>query len=215
LPSPILIGALSAKAYEERRNLCRETWVDDAVNLGVPVYFLVGNPTLQTSVPSGDTLYLPCRDDYRSLPSKTHAFCKWALEQPEWDYLLKCDDDSWIHIQRLLDYDMEDYDYAGTKWKPTVDYFSGAAYVLSRCAVELVVKHMTARAGAEDMLVGHQLRKHKVAMKDDPLHFMAFSSLDKRPKPDNQFIVAHVGGGQDNWNRLGRPLFEACHRDFH
>ena len=43
-----------------------------------------------------------CPDDYASLPQKTRGFCRWALANAEFEYLFKCDDDTYICLDRLL-----------------------------------------------------------------------------------------------------------------
>src|SRR3954469_6866325 len=48
-----------------------------------------------------DELILPVRDDYVALPVKMRAAFRWAIEN-EYDYVFKCDRDTFIHADRLL-----------------------------------------------------------------------------------------------------------------
>jgi len=36
------------------------------------------------------------------LPQKTRWFCAWAIANCEFDYLFKCDDDTYVCLERLL-----------------------------------------------------------------------------------------------------------------
>ena len=134
----ILIGALSAWKYPERRRRCLATWMRDADALGVPAVFLLGCPTAVAPEQIGPhALVLPCPDDYASLPQRTMWFCRWATQYSvlgtQWDYLFKCDDDTYISIPRLLAFDPAGRDYIGAEWRPGVGYGSGGAgYFLSR-----------------------------------------------------------------------------------
>ena len=105
----ILIGALSGWKYHERRQCCLSTWMGDADRLGTYSFFLLGCPTAARPEQIGlHAVALPCPDDYPSLPRRTLWFCRWACEPqyPDWDYLFKCDDDTYVSMPRLLSYDL-------------------------------------------------------------------------------------------------------------
>ena len=107
----------------------------------------------------------PCPDDYPSLPQRTRWFCRWALAQNDWDYLFKCDDDTYVSITRLSLYDLAGRDYVGAEWKPGVGYGSGGAgYFLSRKAATAVAERLEQPCGAEDALVGQVLRSAGLAL---------------------------------------------------
>ena len=135
-------------------------------------------------------LALPCRDDYRSQPQRTMWFCRWALERDDWEYLFKCDDDTYISIPRLLAYNQSGRDYIGSEWRPGVQYGSGGAgYFLSRKAAEIVAAGLPA-IGSEDKLVGRMLRKSGLLFSNEP-RLVPYGSSAKRPKRDNNLITAH------------------------
>lgn len=191
----ILIGALSRWNMEQRRQRCRKTWgADFAEHRNVETVFLVGaDDCVQTPKQLDDLLLLPCPDDYPSLPQKTKWFCKWALERDDWDYLFKCDDDTYICADRLASFDPAGRDYIGAERSPGVDYGSGGAgYFLSRRAARLVVdrleKHLT---GAEDLLVGQCLREAGVKLHID-MRFVPYGKENLRPTANNQIITSHA-----------------------
>ena len=189
----------------------------DADALGVESVFLLGCPTaVQPERIGRHALACPCPDDYPSLPQRTLWFCRWALgagsrEQgawsktgpllaslpapssllPAWDYLFKCDDDTYVSIPRLLAYDLADRDYVGAEWRPGVGYGSGGAgYFLSRRAAFLVAEQLEHATGAEDLLVGRILRAAGIRLSIEP-RLVPFGSMEHRPKKGNDLITLH------------------------
>jgi hypothetical protein len=71
---------------------------------------------------SEDELILPVRDDYLALPVKMRAAFRWALEHG-FDYVFKCDRDTFIHADRLLVSAREHFeaghDFVGLVGNPT------------------------------------------------------------------------------------------------
>ena len=203
----ILIGALSGWKYHERRHRCIDTWMSDADAAGIESVFLLGCPT--ATAPEGlgrHYLALPCPDDYPSLPQRTLWFTRWALARDDWDYLFKCDDDTYISIPRLLAYDTARPgprvlgappgapDYIGAEWKPGVAYASGGAgYWLSRKAAAIIAEKLTAATGAEDLLVGQVLRGAGIPLAIEP-RLVPFGSMAHRPRRDNDLITLHAAG---------------------
>jgi inositol phosphorylceramide mannosyltransferase catalytic subunit len=147
----IIIGVLTAAPFEQRRAGVRSTWGRDALgHPDVDLVFLVGDPNAKLPRREGDILYLPCPDDYDSLPQKTRWFCLWALAHGgSWERLFKCDDDTYVQVDRL----------AAGKWAMPVvgcqdgngDHFhGGAGYLISRNAALAIATHLTAATGLED-----------------------------------------------------------------
>jgi hypothetical protein len=188
----ILIGALSGWKHYDRRRQCRDTWMHDAQELGVEAFFLMGCPTAnQPELIGAHTLILPCPDDYNSLPQRTMWFCRWALARSNWDYLFKCDDDTYISVPRLALYDTAGRDYIGNEWKPRVGYASGGAgYFLSRKAAQVVADRLTMPTGAEDLEVGRLLQSSTMKLCIDP-RFQTWGDDNNRPKKDNDIITLH------------------------
>lgn len=189
----IIFGILSAKSYDERRERCRSTWVADAIKRGHDPLFLIGGEE-QTSR-HRDRLRLPVPDDYPSLPQKTRGWCLWSVAQTGWDWLFKCDDDTFVAVERLekmIKALPPGTNYVGAEWARGVGYGSGGAgYLLSRHAAEIVADGLTCKTGSEDLEVGALLRRKGIEfIKDDRL--VPFGSPDKRPLPGNAYITAHA-----------------------
>jgi hypothetical protein len=193
----IIIGILHGIQYPDRLALCRETWVKDAKELGIDVLFLVG--TLGTAMEvqepkrEGDLLLLPVPNGYRFLPCRIRAFCQWAIALPDWDYLFKCDDDTFVAADRLAT-EPWDGDYIGTAWDNSDGCASGGAgYLLSRQSATIVAEKMVAKIGLENQLVGQVLKQAGIILKIDS----RFSAACKRPDKDNNLITAHKARFKD------------------
>lgn len=188
----LLIGVLSCQAYQERRERCLDTWIPEGLDQGVDVVFLIGGgegPARR----EGRNLFLPCPDDYRSLPQKVRGFLRWALDCCEFDYVFKCDDDTYIRPDRLLGLETGGREYIGAEWSPGVNYGSGGGgYLLSRRAAGIVADALPAHpTGAEDLLVGRCLREAGIPFHADG-RFIPFGNEQRRPRRDNDVISTHA-----------------------
>ena len=159
--------------------------------IGMDAVFLLGVPNLPAPERWGDVLLLPCPDAYDNLPQRTRWFCRWALEQPGWDYLFKCDDDTFVAANRLTGYDAAGRDYIGAEWRTGVGYGSGGGgYLLSRKAAEIVAEKLAQPVGAEDLLVGQVLREAGIPLSIEP-RFVPFGDMIRRPAFGNDLITVH------------------------
>lgn len=198
----ILVGIFHTPRLAERAERCRRTWLVHAPRQGIDYVFLVGGATEFRR--EGDVLYLPCPDDYPSLPQKIRRFCQWALRHADFDYLFKCDDDTYVDLARLAHYPVgRALDYAGGQY---AGYASGGGgYFLSRRAAALVAEHLDAPWGNEDELVGQCLKAHGIDLLADPA-FQGFTRwTGVAPRPDNRVITAH-GISPEMWAEIHRAL---------
>jgi hypothetical protein len=200
----IMIGALSCWKYQERRERCVQTWMQEGEKLNgtspgesprhhtiVRSVFLIGVPELAAPELAGRYLLLPGPSDYRSLPQRTRAFCQWAITRDDWDYLFKCDDDTYVSIPRLIRYPLT-ADYIGAEWAPGVRYASGGAgYFLSRKAAEVVAGHLTQKEGPEDVYVRDALASQGIPFTQDQ-RFVALGNEELRPRAGNDLITLHA-----------------------
>ena len=81
-------------------------------------------------------------DDYRHLPAKGLAFYQYALEHYDFDWLFKCDDDTYLALDRLESLCDGRYDLVGDMSLADRGFPSGGAgYLMSRALVEGMVAH--------------------------------------------------------------------------
>jgi hypothetical protein len=170
-------------------NAARETWIKDATNAGIDVRFFFGAGGRRT--PEPDEVFLPwVPDDYDGLVAKVTAMCSWAFAR-DYDYFMKVDVDSYIHVQNLVAAmsEFSKWDYAGRGW--------GLGYVLSRNAMKIVMNERQKRSWAEDShvlrtLFHHANKGNVVSMYGDGRFVFLPNLLDKDvPLYDKAFIVVN------------------------
>ena len=126
----------------------RETWGQDVhhhENLTLRFFYGEGTESLKDD----EVCLKGCPDDYEHLPHKTIAICKWALNNG-FDYVLKCDDDSYVWVDRAMLEVQTVPDFAGHINGGTCS--GGCGYWLSRRAMEAVQD--SPNCWAEDVWVG-------------------------------------------------------------
>ena len=163
--SRIVVGILSCQKTVGRKRTVEATWLRDLPKEHVTPYFLVGRPGHPAEA-IGNTLYLDCPDTYLGLPEKVVAFLEYAQANLAYDYVFKCDDDTYVDVVNWLGVPYQDGDYTvgqlmkydigyqtwmkqkGLEWKPSYEDFlrmterfpcGGEGYFLSRRAVAAVV----------------------------------------------------------------------------
>ena len=165
-PPRIIVGILSCQKTGDRKRAVEATWLRDLPQKNVVAYFLVGRPG-QPAELAGNTLYLDSPDTYLGLSEKVVAFLEYAHAHLDYDYIFKCDDDTYVDFVELSEVPYRDSDYTvgklvalnlpryrkwllekGLEWNPKQDEFmqmagrfpfGGEGYFLSRRAVEAVV----------------------------------------------------------------------------
>jgi hypothetical protein len=109
---------------------------------------------------SGDEVFLPCNDDYDSLPCKVQKMFQWALAHG-YEQIFKMDDDCYVVPSRLLGTDYSKYDYVGNRRDANGPYphpyASGFCYMLSARAARIVADAELTEDSMEDRHVGHVL----------------------------------------------------------
>jgi len=163
----LIIGILSSEVTKKRAAMVRKTWLSEPLPHDVRAFFLIGKAHCAPQI-KGDILYLNCPDTYEHLPKKAYQFLKYAYENLDFDYIFKCDDDTYVRIDQLLQHDFKGEDYIGCTVagdghlsrnyhvqkvndpqfrKPYKGEFlgpfasGGAGYILSKKAVEKIIHY--------------------------------------------------------------------------
>jgi hypothetical protein len=169
----------------------RDTWIKDAIRAGIDVKFFFGGNSPDGRKPEADEVFLPfIPDDYDGLVNKVTAMAGWAYSHG-YDYLLKVDVDSYVHVQNLLKAMVEfsKWDYVGRGW--------GLGYLLSRAAMKIVTDERQKRSWAEDSHVLRTLfayadKGNKVSMYSDGRFVFLPNLLNKDvPLYDTAFLVVN------------------------
>lgn len=185
----ILVGVCSCAGAQKRRDTIRHTWMQHA-EPGIECRFFMGH---RDAVQENDVISLWVNDNYDHLPEKVLAFFRYALENYDFEWLFKCDDDTWIDLARLAHLPDERYDLIGD---PSLEVrgapSGGAGYLLSRAMVEKIVAEKDIPStGAEDLILGQLAVKLGARyLATDRLN------LNNTPYPmnDNDLVTAHWCG---------------------
>ena len=189
----ILVGICSSQGYSGRRDAVRQTWLSRP-HPDVECLFFLGGEVPERE--RADTVGLDAPDTYNALPQKILAFLRYALDHHDFDWLFKCDDDTYLDLSRLPDLADDRYGITGdtllaTRRAPS----GGAGYMLSRQTVERLVTPSFAErvpaSGAEDLIIGQLALAAGAVPCATPRLFM---SNTRYPAPDNDTISAHWCG---------------------
>jgi hypothetical protein len=214
----VLIGILSCHQRTPGPQAQRQTWIKEAVRLGIEYRFFLGGLPQTTAVDPRrpaevrargesrikllyDQVFLDVPDTYPQLPQKTRALIRWAYERG-YDFVFKCDDDTYVCPDRLLKSGFEKSSYSGFvrttsifgKGKEVEHAQGGAGYWLSRKTMELVLWNDETMEGAEDINIARLLRALGVVPSHDPRYRPDMRSV---PAPWNEQITAHDCGPED------------------
>ena len=184
----ILVGICSCVNAAKRRAACRETWLSRP-QPGVECRFFLGHREPLADEP--DVVALWVEDDYEHLPAKGLAFYKWALDNYDFDWLFKCDDDTYLSLERLPSLCDERFDLIGDMSVKHRGFPSGGAgYLMKRALVEAIVARGASvpLTGPEDVIFGQMARSLGAACMASPRLY-----LDQTPPPHrgNDRISCH------------------------
>lgn len=169
---------MSCKRDRDYHQLARDTWLKDCP---VDYRFFLGEG--QIGPLQEDEVLLPVGDYYRDAAQKMKAIIKWVLPK-DYDYIFKCDVDTYVCIPRLLKSGFEQHRWSGYGGPPP---YGGSGYWINRQAMEILSKSEI-DSPAEDHWVGRNLN----AAGWQPLQDKRYFSLtDEGPTVNNDHITAH------------------------
>ena len=164
----ILIAVPTCEETAARRKACEETWASTKLaevrfftseDLGVPI-------TAESSRLKTDELGFVNRPG-QALSVRQTYLCRWALER-NYDFVFKCDDDTYVWVDRLLHSGFANHDYSGyaQDWHNPPFASGGAGYWLSRKAM-LVIANATRWMDPEDVWVATTLHSARIFLHGD------------------------------------------------
>ena len=180
----------------DRIEAIRDTWAKDVPDEMCLKFFYGGLPKPHEPdhwfMTGPDEITLPVEDDYAHLPHKVVAIFRWALAE-EYDYVLKCDDDTYVWPERALEeIRWKQWQYAGYMAHPGSYISGGPGYWLGRKAMQIIAE-VQPWTWAEDMIVGETLYKHHIKGYELKTHLCGLA--DHWVSPDRDFtgaVTAHA-----------------------
>ncbi len=203
----VLLAILSCARDQHLERLQRETFLRDC-----PVdhrFFRGFGPRLPA--PCADTVFLDVDDGFPSLPFKTGAALRWALAEG-YDYVFKCDTDTYARPERLLASGFEASDYAGYfRYDPGPGAYAsgGSGYWLSRKAMEIAADYaffldhqnherFEPSTRGEDLQVGWAMRDAGILCRKDERYRLTAPG----PTARNYTITLHDVAQPDKARRI-------------
>ena len=181
----ILIAICSAHIHKTRRTGVRKTWMRRLPTSIKSNFFVgIGPPIIEQ-----DLVVLDIDDSYAALPAKIQQISRYFIQHTEFDYLFKCDDDTYVLGERLTQLTDIANDLVGCKAGTSRPYvYGGAGYLMSRSAAEIIANAPTPQHGAEDIWVSKTLAAAKIV----PLFSSALLGSRKDfPRQSNNIITSH------------------------
>lgn len=210
----ILIGILACKRDREYEQIVRDTWLKrfpvghiffiDQKPHSVDYGFFVGHEVVGLAA---DEISLPCPDGrgIRDAVPKTHALVQYAWLN-NYDFLFKCDLDTYVHVPRLLASGFENYDWSGYG-QP----YGGSGYWLSRKAMEQLLDKPTNTLICEDWWVaGHLEREGFVAHQDDRYHSKGYKGPESGRPAITFHLYTHEDGSNVHWQERINSFKKIC-----
>lgn len=167
----ILVAILTHEGSQNNADACSKTWIKD---IKTPhEYYFYGSKTQSEKMPKTWNCEPDEGEARFRLPEKTYKMLKKSL-QYEWDFLFKCDDDTFVAFDKLINslknYHFNDDLYIGRKIVNPFAYAQGGAgYALTRTAVKKCIdslKHFyndkSKNKFAEDYSVGLALKEQGI-----------------------------------------------------
>lgn len=216
---------LSSPYMAPRRAAIRRSWLQlyrDTPNVEVVPRFVIGlkglKLTLTTELIKESNryhdmlLFNDFEDSYYNLTMKVLMSVLWAHQNTGFDYVLKCDDDSWVQIDRFVaalrqmacpqrlywgyfnGRSVPDPlgKWAETKWflcKNYVPYGMGGGYVLSRKIIDVLSRnsHRLKLYNNEDVSFGSWMTPYRVKR----IHDVRFNVEGNTHGCDSNYIISH------------------------
>jgi len=233
--STLLVLVISSPSNNNLRDVIRQTWLSvSKKNHNFKAYFVIGERNLnskqiydlsQEKNMHNDLMLLPMFDSYGTLTSKTLKALDFSHKNFKFEYLLKCDDDTFVDLERVIEELVEQKDpylYWGFfdgrapvqtkgKWADPsyrlcdryIPYALGGGYVLGKHLVQYIADNSRKLQifNSEDASVGTWLAGIQVTRKHDA----RFDTEWRSRGCSNKFLVTHKQTEADmkiKWKRL-------------
>lgn len=201
----LFLAIVSCWNHRYTHDVIRETWLRDC---RADYKFVIGEAG--NRVPSADELDLPVGDSYEKLTEKALATISYALESG-YDFMLHVGRDTYVDVPKVLESDLEQYDYAGNcgcidshgyfcpltpvdSRRPFHYASGGAGSWLSRKAMKLILDSKI-RHRCDDLMFGWILGTHGIPL----WHDWRFQKKGQALYSEYQFTL-HLGRGTGRYH---------------
>jgi hypothetical protein len=163
------------------------SWLSEEIENIQPVFFVGGD---REQWLDSHTVMVEAPDDYAHLPQKIRKFFEFCLRNFDFEWIFKCDDDTYVAMDRLHSLISADHDIIGSPYLDERGSPSGGAgYFLTREMVRRLVADATlASVGDEDVIHGEAVIRYGARALGT--HRLRMDASDF-PRSDNDLVTAH------------------------
>ena len=143
-----IFACATLSKYKDQILKMNETWIKDAKNKNVKIFYFLGEE--QTDLQGPEYIYLPnILNDYESASHKQNLGLKYICDNYDADFIFCCGTDTFVNIPKMLklinEYNPEEKLYIGGHGAEVnfVKYFhsGGAGFILSKGSLSCMYSH--------------------------------------------------------------------------
>jgi hypothetical protein len=173
----------------DRRPAVEQTWAGAIRASGVPVYYVEGGYGWCSRDNDGHVLRVGTGDRYDDNSLKLRDGLRFLLLlHPEVEHVFVCDDDTFVHPQRWIDY-LPKSEFVGLNTRKVPWVHGGAGWYFGYRACGLYIAECLQRFSGDDVLASEILSRHGIALESRPELFSQWRA--DRVSPDNRLITCH------------------------
>lgn len=131
--SQIIVAVTTCPQNEQRIQAVQDTWLSAVSAKTVKKLFVYGNDGKACPRMESDRVFLNCPEAYEHLSLKTYKLCQYCLENEDFDFLIKCDDDVFVDLEALLLTVFANADYVG--WTVNPDAGFNQSWHHGKCSI--------------------------------------------------------------------------------
>lgn len=163
----ILIGITTCGKNWGRQQGQLDTWIKELPPYCAYHYHIADGDKLGVDLAKDriDVLTFPAKHGYKFLRERDMRYLEWAVQQPDWEWVIMTDDDIWLDIPEIVKNMTPDCDVITAYKNPKVwgiESFRGALRVFRRDVVLKILecKDAIGIIGAEDFALGAAIARY-------------------------------------------------------
>jgi len=117
----IILATTTCQKFLYKIDTIKKSWLYNSSNIK-HLFFTGGNEEKKVD----NLITLKCNDDYHYLTQKTRKMFEYCLQNEEFDYIVKTNDDSFVDMEKFIATDYTSYDYGGYICSKKIKFLEGS-----------------------------------------------------------------------------------------